>query len=57
MQKTFSKSQIVFGNELVTNTPDAPRTREEVRGRLTANIEQVDGGIGYQIIGNNNQIA
>ena len=57
MQKTYTKSQVLFGSEVVTSAPDAPRTREEVRGQLGINIEAVDGGIGYQIIGNNNQIA
>ena len=57
MQKTYTKSQVLFGSEVVTSAPDAPRTREEVRGQLGINIAAVDGGIGYQIIGNNNQIA
>ena len=57
MQKTYTKSQVLFGSEVVTSAPDAPRTREEVRGQLGINIAAVDGGIGYQIIGNNNQIG
>ena len=57
MQKTFSRSQVLFGSEIVTTAPDAPRTREEVRGKLGIDIKAIDGGIGYQIIGNNNQIA
>ena len=58
MQKTFSRSQVLFGSEIVTTTPDAPRTREEVRSQSgLVNIQAIDGGVGYQIIGNNNQIA
>jgi len=58
MQKTFSRSQVLFGSEVVTTTLNAPRTREEVRSQSgLVNIQAVDGGIGYQIIGNNNQIA
>ena len=57
MQKTYTKSQVLFNSEIVTSAPSAPRTREEVRGQLGINIQAIDGGIGYQIIGNNNQIA
>ena len=58
MQKTFSRSQVLFGSEIVTTTLNAPRTREEVRSQSgLVNIQAIDGGIGYQIIGNNNQIA
>jgi hypothetical protein len=56
MQKAFSRSQIIFNNEFVTTSPGAPQTREEVR-KLGISIKPIDGGIGYQIIGNNNQIA
>ena len=57
MQKAFSRSQIIFNNEIVTTTPGVSQTREEIRGSLGVSIKAVDGGIGYQIIGNNNQIA
>ena len=57
MQKTYTKSQVLFNSEIVTSAPSAPKTREEVRGQLGINIGAIDGGIGYQIIGNNNQIA
>jgi hypothetical protein len=56
MQKAFSRSQIIFNNEFVTTSPGAPQTRKEVR-KLGISIKPIDGGIGYQIIGNNNQIA
>ena len=57
MNKAFSRSKIIFNTELVTTIEDAPRTREEVRGKLGIDIKAIDGGVGYQIIGNNNQIA
>ena len=57
MQKTYTKSQVLFNSEIVTSAPSAPKTREEVRGQLGINIGAIDGCIGYQIIGNNNQIA
>ena len=58
MQKAYTRSQVLFGSEIVTTTPDAPRTREEVRKSSPfVNIEAVNGGVGYQIIGSNNQIG
>ena len=57
MQKAFTRSQVIFNNEIVTGAPRVPQTREEIRGQLGINIEAIDGGIGYQIIGSNNQIA
>ena len=55
-QKFYTKSKIVFNTELIVEPSGAPKTREEVRGQLGINIGAIDGGIGYQIIGNNNQI-
>ena len=65
MSKAFSRSKIIFNTELVTTMEDAPRTREEVRGvlggALGTNIEptggDTGGGIGYQIVENNNKIG
>ena len=64
MQKAYTRSQVLFGSETVTNTPKAPtrdeslRIREEVRNAApSVNIEAIDGGVGYQTVGINNQIA
>ena len=58
MQKTYSKSQVVWGTEMVSSSPTAPQSREEIRAASPfVNIKATAGGIGYQIIGNNNQIA
>ena len=46
MQKTYTKSQVLFNSEIVTSAPSAPKTREEVRGQLGINIGAIDGGIG-----------
>jgi hypothetical protein len=57
--KTFSKSVISFGTEVVA-TPDirVAKTREQVRNLpLAQNIEQSGDGVGFQIIGQTNQIA
>ena len=63
MQKAYTRSQVLFGSETVTNTPKAPtrdeslRIREEVRNAAPfVNIEAVEGGVGYQTVGINNQI-
>ena len=56
-KKTFSKSKIVFSQEIVTTGPDVARTREEVRGSLGQNIQVMGAGVGYQAIGNNNIIG
>ena len=56
-KKAFSKSKIVFSQEIVTTGPDVARTREEVRGSLGQNIQVIGGGVGYQAIGNNNIIG
>ena len=58
MQKAYSRSQIVFNNEIETTSLGAPKSREEVRAASPIlNIKSIDGGVGYQIIGNNNKIA
>ena len=54
MQKSFTRSQVIFNNELISVTPDAPQTREEIRGNLGISIKPIDGGIGYQKVGTNN---
>ena len=57
-QKAYTRSQVLFNSEVVTSGLDAPRTREEVRNTQRAiSIKATDAGIGYQIIGNNNQIG
>ena len=56
MVKAFSKSQVIFKPEFVT-TPSSLQTREEIRGSLPMNIAPFDGGVGYQIVGNNNKIG
>jgi hypothetical protein len=59
MTKTFSKSVISFGSEIVSSLDKGVRkTREEVRSApLAHNINQVGDGIGFQIIGQTNLIA
>jgi hypothetical protein len=57
--KTFSRSVVSFGSEIVS-TPDTriTRTREQVRSApLAQNIVQIGNGVGFQIIGQTNQIA
>ena len=56
MLKGYTKSQIIFNNEIATTTLDT-RTREEIRGALSVSVQPFDAGIGYQIIGNNNKIG
>ena len=59
MIKTFSKSIISFGPEIVSSLDKGVRkTREEVRSApLAHNINQVGDGVGFQIIGQTNLIA
>ena len=57
--KTFSRSIVSFGSEIVS-TPDtrALKTREQVRSApLAQNIIQSGDGIGFQQIGQTNQIG
>ena len=57
-QKSFTRSVVNFETEVITGPARAPKTREEVRGApLGTNIEQVGLGVGYQILGQTNQIA
>ena len=57
-QKYFSKSTVVFNSELSVIPSGVPSTREQVREATgKQNIQQVGTGIGYQIIGQTNQIA
>ena len=57
-QKYFSKSTVVFNGELVVTPSGIPATREQVREAAgVQNIQQIGTGIGYQIIGINNQIS
>jgi len=57
-QKFFSKSRVVFNDELIVLPTGEPLTREQVRGAsVTTNINQIGEGVGYQILGESNQIA
>ena len=57
-QKFFTKSTVVFNDELEFVSSGAPMTREEVRAsRGAQNIQQAGTGIGYQQIGNDNTIT
>jgi len=66
-QKFFSKSTVVFNGELSVLPTGAPMTREQIREKnedknygtlnVKQNIQQEVQGIGYQSIGNNNQIG
>ncbi len=58
MKKSYSRSVVKFGTEVSTIAGGAPKTREEVRNVQRAHsIQQMGGGIGYQIIGENNTIG
>ena len=55
--KTFSRSVVSFGSEIIS-VPGSAKTREEVRkAPLAQNIVQSGDGIGFQIIGQTNKIA
>ena len=57
-QKYFSKSTVVFNSELSVTPTGIPQTREQVRAATGAqNIQQKITGVGYQTIGQNNQIG
>jgi hypothetical protein len=57
-QKYFSKSVVVFNSELIVDPTGEPLTREQVRSApLAHNYQQIGKGVGYQIIGQTNQIA
>ena len=56
--KSFTKSVVTFNTEFVVSPTGAPATREEVRGApLGVDIQQAGLGIGYQIVGQTNEIA
>ena len=57
-QKYFSKSTVVFNDELSVTPSGVSMTREQVRASAgVQNIQQAGTEIGYQIIGQNNQIG
>ena len=57
-QKSFTKSVVTFNTELIVSPTGVRKTRKEVRGApLGTNIEQVGLGVGYQILGQTNQIG
>ena len=58
MKKSYSRSKITWNTETVLTTPDAPRTREEIRGvQRGISYKGIGKGIGYQVIGTTNIIA
>ena len=62
MVKAYSRSKIIWDTELIVTSPDAPRTREEVRSQpLVTNFQTIQNegfgvGVGYQVIGKDNKI-
>ena len=57
-QKYYSKSTVVFNGELSVTPSGAPMTREQVREATgKQNIQEAETGVGYQVIGQNNQIG
>ena len=57
-QKFFSKSRVVFNSEIIVEPTGEPLTREQVRGApVTTNIDQIGTGVGYQTLGESNQIG
>ena len=58
MKKTYSRSIVTFGTEIVSTPSDLRATREEVRSApLAENVEQHGDGVGYQQVGKDNQIG
>jgi hypothetical protein len=57
MKKSYSRSQIIFNSELVTTSDTSYQSREELRASRAIDISPINGGVGYQIIGNNNKIG
>ena len=59
MRRSYSRSKIIWNNEVVYTTPDAPRTREEVRDTSLKGISYKDigKGVSFQKIGKTNKIA
>ena len=57
--KTYSKSVVSFGSELISSPdPRVRKTRDEVRSApLAQNIIQSIEGVGFQKIGQTNEIA
>ena len=57
-QKFFSKSKVVFNSEIVVEPKLESLTREQVRNSpRRTNIDQMGTGVGYQLLGESNQIA
>ena len=58
-KKYFSKSTVSFNTSVVSTMDfDKVKTRDEIREATGAqNVQQIGTGIGYQIIGENNQIG
>ena len=57
MRKVYTRSKIIFNNELISTDLGVARTREEVRGELQVDFQTIDAGIGFQAIGINNAIT
>ena len=57
-QKFYSKSTVIFNGELSVTPSGAPMTREQVREATgKQNIQEAGTGVGYQVVGQNNQIG
>ena len=50
MQKSYTRSQVIFGTEFVSTDNVTERSREVARAGLGVSIAPIDGGIGFQII-------
>ena len=57
MKKVYTRSKVIFNTELTTTSTGVPSTREDVRKDLVVDYKQIDGGIGFQVIGSNNIIT
>ena len=58
MKKYFSKATIKFTSEETLSPSGIPSTREEIRhGDVLTNIQQIGNGVGFQLIGQTNQIG
>tara|TARA_R110001592_G_scaffold63840_1_gene195911 strand:+ start:240 stop:1229 length:990 start_codon:yes stop_codon:yes gene_type:complete len=55
-QKYFSKSIVTFNTEATVESLTDNMTREEVRSKNKPNVLQMGGGVGFDILGQNNQI-
>jgi hypothetical protein len=58
MQKSYTRSSVSFGTEVVSGPSNIPKTREQIRNTTrTQNIQTLGSGVGFQNIGITNEIG